>query len=68
MTTNQTHEYHHTFKDGTRSKLTLSPTSFDCEWSGKPDRRTLGEYLAWRDACVAEFTQLTGLRILVVTL
>jgi hypothetical protein len=63
------HRYTHRFSDGTTATLTLP--DFDCEWSrdvGPALKPLVLEYLAWRDRCVAEYAETTGLRIATITL
>jgi hypothetical protein len=56
--------YQHRFKDGTTATLTLPP--FNVEWSVLPTAKIVPEYLAWRHSCFADFTERTGLRVLLV--
>ncbi len=65
-TTTRTHTYTHRFKDGTRA--TLSLPAFMVEWEPKGHAALIPEYLVWRDACIENYAEITGLRIAVVTL
>jgi len=57
--------YRHKFKDGTLAALTLP--AFTVEWSRRPTRQLIPEYLAWRDLCLEDFTARTGMKLMVVT-
>ncbi len=58
------------FQNGTTAKATFSkdPPSMNIEWSDKPKRKLIPEYLIWRREMVNDFTRRTGLRILIVDL
>jgi hypothetical protein len=65
-----THTYEHTFRNGVKATATLNdaPPTYGVKWNGKPNRKVLGEYLAWRETILADFTERTGKKILVVNL
>lgn len=61
--------FSHTFKCGVKATATVSMTSFEVVWSRRPKlRKVEKEYLAWRKRILAEVSEATGIRILVITL
>jgi hypothetical protein len=64
------HTYVHRFPNGAIATATLrvEPPGFEIEWQGRPSKAVLAEYLEWRKTILADFTQRTGKRVLVVNL
>ena len=64
------HTYKHVFRSGVRATATLTddPPTYLVEWDGRPNRGVLGEYLQWRQTILADFTERTGKKVLVVDL
>lgn len=64
------HVYEHVFADGVRAtaRICLNPPSIDVQWEGRPTRKLLPEYCAWRATTIEDVFQRTGVRIAVVDL
>lgn len=62
------HVYQHTFRNDVRATATLTddPPHFAIEWDGRPSRAMVDEYLKWRKTILADFTERTGKKVLVV--
>ena len=65
-----THTYHHRFQNGITATATVNtdPPDIGFEWSEQPGLDVFPEYFAWRATLLADFTALTGQRVLVVDL
>lgn len=59
----------HKFKCGVTATATISKTKYEVEWSEKPKLKDVEkEYLAWQEVIFREFTEATGLSVMVVTI
>jgi hypothetical protein len=64
------HIYEHQFPNGVRATATITdnPPGFSVQWHQKPSRELLSEYFGWRETILADFTERTGKKVLVVDL